>query len=325
MVWQGRLFALMEAGMPTEIDPRDLATIGETNLDGASSSMFSAHPHRVASRKATYNFGLEYGRKTRLHMYELPDVGRGASPRRDRARRPADAARLHRDRHAPRVLRVAGARRRAAHAARSSAASSSCSAGSPSSAPRSSACRSIGRTSRCGSRSTRSTSGTSRTRSRAAASWSSTTCAIPTFDSFYEIGAQLAGSTTPVRSEGTLHRATIDLDAQDAALRAVANRLRVPHAHPGRARPRASSHVRRVRRPLRRSARSTRRARSPRTSCRRISAPPSRCTPTGICCASATRTARSSRSTTRRGSPTDRSPHCGLPCAYVYGTFVLRK
>jgi all-trans-8'-apo-beta-carotenal 15,15'-oxygenase len=75
MAWQGRLFALMEAGRPTELDPRDLAMIGETDLGGAVGAMFSAHPHRVASRKAIYNFGLEYGRKTKLHMYELPDAG----------------------------------------------------------------------------------------------------------------------------------------------------------------------------------------------------------------------------------------------------------
>jgi all-trans-8'-apo-beta-carotenal 15,15'-oxygenase len=75
VMWQGRLFALMEAGKPTEVDPRDLSTIGETDLDGTVVSMFSAHPHRVASRRAIYNFGLEYGRKTRLHVYELPDVG----------------------------------------------------------------------------------------------------------------------------------------------------------------------------------------------------------------------------------------------------------
>lgn len=74
MVWQGRVFALMEAAKPTEIDPRDLMTIGETDLH-VITSMFSAHPHRVASRKATYNFGLQYGRVTRLHMYELPDTG----------------------------------------------------------------------------------------------------------------------------------------------------------------------------------------------------------------------------------------------------------
>lgn len=74
MAWQGRLFALMEAGKPTELDPRDLSTIGETDL-GVIGSFFSAHPHRVASRKATYNFGLAYGRHTKLHLYELPDAG----------------------------------------------------------------------------------------------------------------------------------------------------------------------------------------------------------------------------------------------------------
>jgi all-trans-8'-apo-beta-carotenal 15,15'-oxygenase len=75
MMWQGRLYALMEGAIPTELDPIDLATRGETNLDGTIVSMFSAHPHRVASRRAIYNFGLEYGRRSRLHMYELPDVG----------------------------------------------------------------------------------------------------------------------------------------------------------------------------------------------------------------------------------------------------------
>ena len=72
--WQGRLFALNEGGKPTELDPRDLAMIGETDL-GAITSAFSAHPHRVEARKATYNFGLSYGRVTKLHLYELPDVG----------------------------------------------------------------------------------------------------------------------------------------------------------------------------------------------------------------------------------------------------------
>lgn len=74
VMWQGRLFALMEAGKPTEIDPRDLTTIGESDL-GVVRGFFSAHPHRVASRKALYNFGLEYGRVTKLHLYELPDAG----------------------------------------------------------------------------------------------------------------------------------------------------------------------------------------------------------------------------------------------------------
>lgn len=74
MVWQDRLFALMEAGRPTELDPEDLSTIGETDL-GVIGAMFSAHPHRVASRKAAYNFGLSYGRVNQAHLYELPDTG----------------------------------------------------------------------------------------------------------------------------------------------------------------------------------------------------------------------------------------------------------
>ena len=74
VVWQDRLFALVEAAPPTELDPRDLSTIGETDL-GVIGAMFSAHPHRVASRKAMYNFGIEYGRVSKLALYELPDAG----------------------------------------------------------------------------------------------------------------------------------------------------------------------------------------------------------------------------------------------------------
>ncbi|HEY5938599.1 MAG TPA: carotenoid oxygenase family protein, partial [Kofleriaceae bacterium] len=75
MLWQGRLFGLLEVAKPTEVSREDLAMIGETDLDGVVVGGFSAHPHRVASRHAIYNFGLEYGRKTKLHTYELPDHG----------------------------------------------------------------------------------------------------------------------------------------------------------------------------------------------------------------------------------------------------------
>ncbi|HEY0191534.1 MAG TPA: carotenoid oxygenase family protein [Kofleriaceae bacterium] len=75
VMWQGRLFALMEGGKPTELDPGDLSMIGETDLDGVIVDMFSAHPHRVESRHALYNFGIEMGRVNRLHLYELPDAG----------------------------------------------------------------------------------------------------------------------------------------------------------------------------------------------------------------------------------------------------------
>jgi len=75
LAWQGRLFALMEAGRPTELRPLDLATIGESDLDGAIVSWFSAHPHRVAAHRTTYGFGVEYGRRPQLHLYALPDHG----------------------------------------------------------------------------------------------------------------------------------------------------------------------------------------------------------------------------------------------------------
>lgn len=75
--WQGRWLALMEAARPTElaIGADDVVTVGETDLGGVIGSALSAHPHRVAARAATYNFGVEYGRKPALRVYELPDRG----------------------------------------------------------------------------------------------------------------------------------------------------------------------------------------------------------------------------------------------------------
>ncbi|HUQ07077.1 MAG TPA: carotenoid oxygenase family protein [Kofleriaceae bacterium] len=75
LLWQRRMFALMEGGRPVEIDPESLTTIGERDLGGVLGAMFSAHPHRVASRRAAYNFGTAYGRTSRLELYELPDAG----------------------------------------------------------------------------------------------------------------------------------------------------------------------------------------------------------------------------------------------------------
>ncbi len=75
LLWQGRLFALMEAGRPVELDPVSLATMGERDLGGVVGATFSAHPHRVAARRATYNFGLVHGRRSRIELYELPDAG----------------------------------------------------------------------------------------------------------------------------------------------------------------------------------------------------------------------------------------------------------
>jgi all-trans-8'-apo-beta-carotenal 15,15'-oxygenase len=75
--WQDRLFALHEPSLPTELHPDTLHTLGETDLRGVVRKSFSAHPRRVPSRKATYNFGTRFGPGFMwLDLYELPDAGR---------------------------------------------------------------------------------------------------------------------------------------------------------------------------------------------------------------------------------------------------------
>lgn len=73
--WNGRLFALMEGGRPTELDPESLATLGERDFDGVLARTFSAHPHRVAELGTSFNFGVRYGKHTALDLYALPDRG----------------------------------------------------------------------------------------------------------------------------------------------------------------------------------------------------------------------------------------------------------
>ncbi|RBP52762.1 carotenoid oxygenase family protein [Arenicella xantha] len=75
MPWQGKLYALNEAGKPVEIDPDTLNTVGETSFQSTIKGSFSAHPHRIESRKSLFNYGLTYGKQTKLTVYQLPDVG----------------------------------------------------------------------------------------------------------------------------------------------------------------------------------------------------------------------------------------------------------
>lgn len=77
-VWlhQDRLFALMEGGLPQEMDLDTLDTLDETDFGGVIPAAFSAHPHRVASLKTTFNFGLRYGRRMEIDLFSLPDQGR---------------------------------------------------------------------------------------------------------------------------------------------------------------------------------------------------------------------------------------------------------
>lgn len=76
LAWQGRLFALLEAARPTELEPDGLHTLGESDLDGAVVETFSAHPHPVAARGAAYNFGMRFGARSAIDLYELPARGR---------------------------------------------------------------------------------------------------------------------------------------------------------------------------------------------------------------------------------------------------------
>jgi all-trans-8'-apo-beta-carotenal 15,15'-oxygenase len=72
--WQSELLALVESSRPTRIDPERLTVRGETDL-GALLGPLSAHPHRVPARRASYGYGVRYGRKTKLDLYQLPDEG----------------------------------------------------------------------------------------------------------------------------------------------------------------------------------------------------------------------------------------------------------
>jgi all-trans-8'-apo-beta-carotenal 15,15'-oxygenase len=75
LAWQGRIFALRDVARPIEVSPETLETLGETDLEGAILHTFTAHPHIVAARGASYGFGLRYGRQSSLDLYELPARG----------------------------------------------------------------------------------------------------------------------------------------------------------------------------------------------------------------------------------------------------------
>jgi all-trans-8'-apo-beta-carotenal 15,15'-oxygenase len=75
LAWQDRLFGLVESSRPTELAPDTLGTLGETDLGGVVLETFTAHPHLVAARRATYGFGVRFGRTPVLALYELPARG----------------------------------------------------------------------------------------------------------------------------------------------------------------------------------------------------------------------------------------------------------
>lgn len=72
--WGNRMFALYEGGLPIEFDPFSLKTIGECDL-GVVANRFSAHPKSCPTRNTQFNFGLEYGMKSSLKVYEFSVTG----------------------------------------------------------------------------------------------------------------------------------------------------------------------------------------------------------------------------------------------------------
>lgn len=73
-VWayRGRLFALDPLSTPTELDPNNLDSLGETDLDGCAPPGFSAHASFCAARRCFYNFAAVSGRRSSLELFEFP-------------------------------------------------------------------------------------------------------------------------------------------------------------------------------------------------------------------------------------------------------------
>lgn len=78
MVWQNRLFALFEAGLPTEVDADTLQTLGETDFNVVTRA-FGAHPQQHAPSNTLLNQGFNPPPYASVDYYALPP---DAAPRR---------------------------------------------------------------------------------------------------------------------------------------------------------------------------------------------------------------------------------------------------
>jgi all-trans-8'-apo-beta-carotenal 15,15'-oxygenase len=74
----GNLLALYEGGRPWQLDPDTLETIGEYDYDGElkSSYTYSAHPTWDPNTRELYNFGIHFGRTTKLRTYRIDTRGK---------------------------------------------------------------------------------------------------------------------------------------------------------------------------------------------------------------------------------------------------------
>jgi len=74
----GNLLALYEGGHPWRIDPDTLDTLGEYDFDGELKGgyTYSAHPTWDPDTGDLFNFGIQYGPKTRLRTYRIDRAGK---------------------------------------------------------------------------------------------------------------------------------------------------------------------------------------------------------------------------------------------------------
>jgi all-trans-8'-apo-beta-carotenal 15,15'-oxygenase len=74
----GNLLALWEGGKPWRLDPDTLDTVGEYDYDGElkAAYAFSAHPKIDPATGELFNFGVQYGPRTRIRSYRVDRAGR---------------------------------------------------------------------------------------------------------------------------------------------------------------------------------------------------------------------------------------------------------
>jgi all-trans-8'-apo-beta-carotenal 15,15'-oxygenase len=74
----GNLLALDEGGHPWQLDPDTLDTIGEYDFDGELNAAYSysAHPTLDPTTGELFNFGIQYGPRTRLRTYRVDTKGK---------------------------------------------------------------------------------------------------------------------------------------------------------------------------------------------------------------------------------------------------------
>ncbi|MBL8685051.1 MAG: carotenoid oxygenase family protein [Myxococcales bacterium] len=75
LAWRDRLFALGDAGIPYELDPKSLETKGPWDLDGVKRELVNAHVRVRPSTGDVIAFGESIGVRNTLDVYVLPPTG----------------------------------------------------------------------------------------------------------------------------------------------------------------------------------------------------------------------------------------------------------